>query len=291
MVGRQRTKRRRTSPSSSIDWRVVASSTSGYFERNITWRLSPTSCTHALEHGDDVVGRAEEDLRLALGDLLGGQLVGIPRGVLGRVEAVPVAVDPAGQQVAVGQRRPGRVAAVGVEEPADVERERRVVGGLAVAGQGVAVPPHRRLDTVEQTTVLAGPLLVRLRVRAGVHAVAVAQGGGSVDGVGMVATEHDRRAARPVRQRADDEAVALVVAAVELDGSARPRLATDLDQLDRAADALGGGGRRTPRTRCPGSRVRDRPRSDRPTARRGRRRPRPSGSGRAAAPRRGRGRR
>ena len=37
---------------------------------------------------------------------------------------------------------------------------------------------------------------------------------------------------------ADDEAVALVVAAVELDGGTRPRLAADLDQLVGAADAL-----------------------------------------------------
>ncbi len=168
----------------------------------------------------------------------GIQLVGIPRGVLGRVEAVPVAVDPTGQQVAVGQRGPGGVAAIGMEEPADVERERRVVGVLAVAGEGVAVSADGRLDTVEEPTVLSGPLLVGLRVRAGVHAVPVAQRGGSVDGVGVVAAEHDRRASGPVRLGTDDEAMTLVVAAFVVDSSARPRLTADLDQLDRAPDAL-----------------------------------------------------
>ena len=72
----------------------------------------------------------------------------------------------------------------------------------------------------------------------GVHAVPVAQRGGPVDGVGVVTAEHDRRAARPVRPGADDEAVTLVVAAVVRRPGARPRLAADLDQLDRAADAL-----------------------------------------------------
>ena len=231
----------------------------------------------------DVVGRAEEDLRATLGDLLRRHLIGVPRGVLGLLEAVPVAVDAAGEHVRLGHRGPRRVGAVGVQEPPDVERERRLLARLAVTLERFPVETDGRLDAGEQVAVGALTLFVRLGVGTGVHDEAVGERRGPVDGVGVVATDHDRRPPRLVRERGDDQSVARVVAALVLDRTTAPRLPADVDQLDRAPDALGRASRRTPRTRCRGSRVRDRRRSARRTACRERPRLRRSGSDRAAA--------
>ena len=129
-------------------------------------------------------------------------------------------------------------ATVGVQEAADVERERRRLGRLAVTVQRLSVEPDGGRHPVDQVPVLAGALLEHLGVRSGVHAEPVGDRGGPVDRVGVVSAEHDRWSARLVRQRADDEAVTPVVATVDVDGRSGPRLPADLDQLDRAPDPL-----------------------------------------------------